>query len=67
MDEREVEKRVCRTLWREFNAFYDQVTKEPMSDHDIEVEYGLTELGERLGEVLPYGPHEVHDEPGRKS
>lgn len=60
------EKRVCVILWEEFNKFLTDTRREPMTDHDIEVEYGLITLLERLEEVLPFRSDELFDKAGRR-
>ena len=55
IDEREVEKRVCKTLWDAFHEFVDNRTCCKFTD-----DWLLEDLKRKLEEAMPYGPEEVH-------
>ena len=53
MDERAVEKRVCKILW---DVFHDYMDGLPVST----TIWPLWDLQDKLTEAMPYGPEEVH-------
>jgi len=52
MDEREVEKRICRLLWESFDDFFDELRER----ENIRL---MDNLRDRLVDALPYSSEEV--------